>query len=282
MKRIGPHVSIAGGLQNAPLNAQALGATAFGMFTKNQRRWDSKPLDAKTIDLFKKNLQSTGILPRYILPHDGYLINIGHPDNDSREKSFNSFIDELQRCSMLGLPWLNIHPGSHLNLCSEEQCLSIIAESINKALDKTENVTVVLENTAGQGSNVGYCFEHLAAIIEQIDDKSRIGVCIDTCHLLAAGYDFTTKEAFDKTMNKLDSIVGLKYLRGVHLNDSKTSLGSKVDRHHSIGKGNLGIEPFRFIMNDSSFEEIPMVLETIDETIWAQEIKQLYSLVCDK
>ncbi|HEX3020477.1 MAG TPA: deoxyribonuclease IV [Chitinispirillaceae bacterium] len=280
MKLIGPHVSIAGGVQNAPLNAKALGATAFGMFTKNQRRWDAPPLDDKTIDSFKKNLNDTGFAPQSVLAHDSYLINIGHPEKENREKSLNALIDELQRCNQLGLTCLNIHPGSHLGLCSETQCLSIIAESINSAFNVTENVAIVLENTAGQGSNLGYRFEHLAHIIDQVHDKKRIGFCIDTCHLYSAGYDIGSKDAYEKTMSDLDRIVGFQFLRGVHLNDSKTSIGSKVDRHHSIGMGNLGVQPFGFIMNDCRFEQIPMVLETIDETLWASEIRLLNSLVC--
>ncbi len=279
MKLIGPHVSIAGGVQNAPLNAAALGATAFGMFTKNQRRWDAPPLDQKTIDLFKKNLAENGFLPANVLVHDSYLINIGHPQDEVREKSFVAFIDELRRCDQLGLCYLNIHPGSHLQLCSESECLSIIAQSINRAFKETLNVTVVLENTAGQGTNVGYRFEHLAEIIDQIDNKQRIAVCLDTCHLFSAGYDIASKAGYERTMNEFDSIVGFKFLRGVHLNDSKVSMGSKVDRHHSIGKGVLGLEPFGFIMKDSRFEQIPMVLETIDETLWASEIRLLKSMI---
>lgn len=279
MKRIGPHVSISGGVQKAPINAKNVGATAFGMFTKNQRRWDAKPLDTLSIDLFKENLQQAGFKASQVLPHDGYLINIGHPEKDARQKSYLAFVDELQRCSQLGIPLLNIHPGSHLNLCSEQQCLSFIAQSVNMALQEVENVTVVLENTAGQGSNVGYCFEHLAQIIDQVQDKSRIGVCLDTCHLFSSGYNIKTEEGYQETMSDFEKIIGSSFLRGMHLNDSKVALGSKVDRHHSIGKGNLGLEPFRFIMNDSRFEEMPLILETIDESIWPQEIELLYSLV---
>lgn len=278
MIRIGPHVSIAGGLHNAPINARNLGATAFGMFTKNQRRWESKPLDNVTADLFKKTLAECGFLPGQVLPHAGYLINLGHPEKDSRLKSYNAFVDELQRCSLLGLPYLNIHPGSHLNLCSEQECIELIAQSINGALDETQNVTVVIENTAGQGSNIGYRFEHIAQIIDNVIDKTRIGVCIDTCHMFAAGYDLTTKDAFQKTMLEFENIIGFRFLRGVHLNDSKTKLGAKLDRHQSIGKGSIGLDPFKFIVNDERFNEIPLILETIDESLWAQEIKLLYSL----
>lgn len=279
MKLVGPHVSISGGVQNAPLNAASLGATAFGMFTKNQRRWDAPPLEQKTIDLFKKNLTDNGFRPSDVLVHDSYLINIGHPQKESREKSYTAFVDELKRCTQLGLHYLNIHPGSHLQLCSEAECLSIIAQSINRAFEETEGVVVVLENTAGQGSNVGYRFEHLADIIDQVTNKKRIGVCLDTCHLYSSGYDITSKEAYERTMSEFDSKIGFRFLKGVHLNDSKVSLGSKVDRHHSIGKGVLGLETFAFIMNDKRFEQVPMVLETIDETLWASEIQLLNSLV---
>ncbi len=279
MKLVGPHVSISGGVQNAPLNAASLGATAFGMFTKNQRRWDAAPLDEKTIILFKKNLIDNGFKPSSVLVHNSYLINIGNPQKEPWEKSYTAFVDELSRCSQLGLQYLNIHPGSHLKLCSETECLSIIAQSINRAFEETQEVVVVLENTAGQGSNVGYRFEHLAEIIDQVNNKQRIGVCLDTCHLFSSGYDISTKDAYESTMDEFGSIVGFDFLRGVHLNDSKVPLGSKVDRHHSIGKGILGLEPFSFIMNDRRFDQIPMVLETIDETLWASEIQLLNSLV---
>ena len=278
MKRIGPHVSTTGGVQNAPLNAQAIGATAFGLFTKNQRRWVAKPLDSETIDAFRRNAEDAGYLPQHILAHDSYLINIGHPHSEPREQSYTALVDELTRCSQLGLTMLNIHPGSHVNQCSEEECLNLIAEMINRAHLQTEGVSVVLENTAGQGSNVGYRFEHIAYIIDAVHDKSRIGFCLDTCHIFAAGYDLRSRETFDTTMHELERIIGFKYLRGVHLNDCKSTLGSRVDRHHSIGKGELGLEPFRFIMNDQRFEELPLILETIDEHLWPQEISMLYQM----
>lgn len=279
MKRIGPHVHITGGVQNAPLNARSVGATAFGLFTKNQRRWDAKPISSDIIKQFRSNMESEGYIPEHALVHDSYLINIGHPQKEARQKSYNALVDELKRCSQLGLVYLNIHPGSHLNQISEEQCLDNIAQSINRALDETSGVTIVLENTAGQGSNVGYRFEHIASIIDKVNDKSRIGFCIDTCHTYAAGYDIRDFESYCKTMKELDSIIGFQYLRGAHLNDSKTGVGSKVDRHQSIGKGELGFETFSYIMNDPRFEEIPLILETIDETLWPEEIVQLYKMV---
>jgi len=278
MKRIGPHVSAAGGVQEAPVNAHAIGASAFGLFTKNQRQWVAKPLETAAIDAFKKNCETYGYLPQHILPHDSYLINIGNPDAAMRKKSCDALIDELTRCGDLGLVTLNIHPGSHLRLISEEACCTLIAESVNHALEKTKGVIVVLENTAGQGSNVGYRFEHLAAIIDAVDDKTRIGCCIDTCHAFAAGYDIRTKELYEQTMNTFDSIVGIKFLRGMHLNDAKVAFGSHVDRHHSIGEGTIGWEPFSFIMADSRIDELPLILETIDEVKWPHEIQRLSAM----
>ena len=277
MKYIGAHVSIAGGVENAPLNAAAIGAKAFAMFTKNQRQWTSPPLTETSIEAFKANCRKHGYAPEHILPHDGYLINLGNPDPVKREQSRKAFTDEMKRCMLLGLDRLNFHPGSHLREIPEEECLRLIAESVNAALDETEGVTAVLENTAGQGSNLGYSFEQLARIMEMIRDTSRIGVCIDTCHSFAAGYDLKSEEGYEKTMEAFERIIGFRYLRGVHLNDSKSVLGGHLDRHNSIGRGELGLEPFRRMMNDPRFDNVPMVLETIDETLWPEEIRLLYS-----
>lgn len=277
MKRVGAHVSAAGGVENAPLNAQKIGAKAFALFTKSQRQWAAKPLTDKSINAFKENLQIVGIAPEHVLPHDSYLINLGHPEPEGIEKSRNAFIDEMQRVSQLGLKLLNFHPGAHLKKIDESISLDRVAESINIALEQTEGVTAVIENTAGQGTNLGYSFEHLAHIIDGVEDKSRVGVCLDTCHTFTAGYDMRTPETCEQTFGDFEKIVGFKYLRGMHLNDSKPDLGSRVDRHHSLGLGKLGLEVFKYIMNDDRFEEIPMVLETIDDTIWPDEIKLLYS-----
>lgn len=277
-KFVGAHVSASGGVYNAPINAQKIGAKAFALFTKNQRQWMAKPLDAKTVDLFFKNLEESKIDTKHILPHDSYLINLGHPEQQKREKSLEAFIDEVNRCSLLGLKMLNFHPGSHLKKISPEQCLDLISESINKTLDVTEGVTLVIENTAGQGSNLGYRFEHLAYLIDKCEDKSRIGVCLDTAHLFGAGYDIRDEASYNKTMQEFDKIVGFEYLRGMHINDSKAKLGSRVDRHHSLGKGEIGLEAFRLIMNDDRLDNIPLILETIDESIWDQEIELLYSM----
>ncbi len=277
-KYVGAHTSAAGGVYNAIRNAEAIGAKAFALFTKNQRQWKAKPLDAETIDTFKRMLEESGILPKHVLPHDSYLINLGHPEEEKRQKSFDAFVDEVERCMQLGLDRLNFHPGSHLKKITEEQCMDYIADNMNRTLDRTEGVTLVLENTAGQGSNLGWKFEHLAYIIDRIEDKSRVGVCIDTCHMFTAGYDIRTRDAYDVSMAEFGNVIGFDYLRGMHLNDSKPGLGSHVDRHESIGKGKIGLEAFRFIMNDPRMDDIPLILETIDETIWAEEIRLLYSL----
>ncbi len=276
MKYVGAHVSVQGGVENAPLNAMEIGAKAFALFTKNQRQWKAKPLTQESIDAFKKNLRLAGIQPKHVLPHDSYLINLGHPDRDALQKSRDAFIDEMERCMQLELPLLNFHPGSHLKKISEEESLARVAESINLALDATSGVTAVIETTAGQGTNLGYSFEHLATIIEQIDDKSRVGVCIDTCHIFTAGYDLRTVEACNETFSQFDEIVGFDYLLGMHLNDSKPDLGARVDRHQSLGAGKIGWTAFEYIMRDARFDDIPLILETIDPSIWKDEILALY------
>ncbi len=278
MKYVGAHVSAAGGVENAPLNAQKIGAKAFALFTKNQRQWVAKPLTEKSIETFKANLQKVDIAPEQVLPHDSYLINLGHAEAEPLQKSRNAFLDEMQRCEQLGIPLLNFHPGAHLNKISEEQSLDIVADSINWALDQSSGVTAVIENTAGQGTTLGYSFEHLAHIIDKVEDKSRVGVCLDTCHTFTAGYDLRTVAACDETFAEFERIVGFSYLCGMHLNDSKPELGSRVDRHDSLGKGKIGLECFRYLMNDARFDNIPMVLETIDDSLWAEEIALLYSM----
>lgn len=275
MKYIGAHVSASGGVDNAPINAYQIGATAFALFTKNQRQWHAKPLESSMIDSFKKRCEKYGFTSKQILPHDSYLINLGHPDSEQLEKSRTAFLDEMQRCEQLGLTLLNFHPGSHLKQISVDECLSRIAESINITLDKTKDVVAVIENTAGQGSNLGYKFEHLAQIIDLVEDKSRVGVCIDTCHAFAAGYDLRTEKACQETFAEFEKIVGFNYLRGMHLNDAKSELASHVDRHDSLGEGNIGKTAFRYIMQDSRIDEIPLILETINSDIWAQEIAWL-------
>jgi len=293
-KFVGAHVSASGGVENAPLNAMAIGARAFALFTKNQRQWVAKPLETKSIDAFRRNLEESGILPKHVLPHDSYLINLGHPEVEKLEKSREAFIDELQRCEILGLDRLNFHPGSHLVkipkkdpsyndklMTAELECLDVVGDSLNYAIDATQNsnVKLVIENTAGQGTNLGYRFEHLSHIIDKVEDKSRVGVCLDTCHTFTGGYDLRTREAYDETMKQFGNIVGFEYLMGMHINDSKPPLGSRVDRHHSLGQGEIGWNAFEYIMNDEHMDDIPLVLETIDDSIWAEEIEALYKLV---
>ena len=279
MKYIGAHVSAAGGVENAPLNAAAIGAKAFALFTKNQRQWVAPPLTAESIEKFKTNLAIHNYKPWQVLPHDSYLINLGHPGKAELEKSRSAFLDEMQRCEQLGLDRLNFHPGSHLNQITPEESLKTIAESINIALDKTRGIIAVIENTAGQGSNLGHLFEQIRFIIDLIEDKSRVGVCLDTCHTFTAGYDLITPEGYAETFSQFDEIIGFGYLRGLHLNDSMKPLGSHVDRHDNIGKGFLGTEVFRRIMNDPRFDEIPIILETPDEEKWAEEISLLYNMI---
>ena len=278
MKYIGAHVSASGGVENAPLNANAIGAKAFALFTRNQRQWKSSPLTKKSISLIKERCEEFGYEAKHILPHDSYLINLGHPDPDGLQKSRDAFLDEMQRCEQLGLDRLNFHPGSHLNEISVDDCLARIAESINRTLEQTVGVCAVIENTAGQGTNLGYTFEQIAAIINRVDDKSRVGVCIDTAHTLAAGYDIKTEQGFTETFRHFDEVIGFSYLRGMHINDSKKDLATRVDRHDSIGKGVMGMTTFQMLMKDTRFDDIPLILETPDESIWAEEISYLYTL----
>jgi len=279
MKYVGAHVSASGGVENAPVNASKIGAKAFALFTKNQRQWFSSPLTDENIRLFNENCKTYGYKPEYILPHDSYLINLGSPEKEALDKSRKSFFDELKRCEQLGLTLLNFHPGAHLKAISEQESIKRIAESINLALQKTKGVTAVIENTAGQGSAIGYKFEHLRAIIDLVDDKKRVGVCLDTCHTFTAGYDLRSAAAYEGTMAAFDTTVGFAYLRGIHLNDSKKDLATRVDRHESLNTGLLGKDVFSRMMNDPRFDNMPIILETPDESLWEKEIKMLYSLV---
>jgi deoxyribonuclease-4 len=279
MKYIGAHVSASGGVENAPLNADKIGAKAFAIFTKNQRQWKAAPLSESSITQFKENCLKYGYLPQYILPHDGYLINPGSPEKEMLDKSREALLDEMQRCEQLGLTMLNFHPGAHLGKISEDDCIKNVAESINICLSETQGVTAVIENTAGQGSHIGYMFEHLRKIIDLVDDKSRIGVCFDTCHAYASGYDIKSFEGYELTFREFDQIIGLSFLKGFHLNDARKGLGSRVDRHESIGKGDLGEEVFIRIMKDPRFDNMPIILETPDEEIWGEEIAWLYKMV---
>lgn len=283
MKYVGAHVSTAGGVSEAPVEANRIGAKAFALFTRNPSRWNSKAISAKEAEAFRRGCREFGYDASQILPHDSFLINLGSPDPEGLEKSRAAFLDEMRRCEQLGLTMLNFHPGSHLRQIDEEQCLDLIAESVNEILAKTTGVKAVIENTAGQGSNLGYTFEQIRRIIDGVEDKSRVGVCIDTCHALASGYDFTSREGYDRAWNDFGRIIGWEYLSGMHINDSKKGLGSKVDRHESLGRGQLGLDQtgfdfFSTMMNDSRLDGIPMILETPDESLWPQEISWLYSL----
>ncbi|WP_110687879.1 deoxyribonuclease IV [Salinicola aestuarinus] len=275
MKTIGAHVSAAGGVDQAIGRAVEIGANAFALFTKNQRQWRAKPLDETTIAAFKAACREQGFGPGQILPHDSYLINLGHPEREGLEKSRAAFLDECQRCEQLGLELLNFHPGSHLRKISESDCLARIAESINETHAATHSVVAVIENTAGQGSNLGFRFEQLAEIIEQVENKDRVGACIDTCHAFAAGYDLRTGDDAVAMLDAFDAVVGRRFLRGMHLNDAKSALASRVDRHHSLGQGNIGLPGFTALMQDARTDDIPLILETVDPAIWAEEIQWL-------
>ncbi|WP_343126627.1 deoxyribonuclease IV [Buchnera aphidicola] len=277
-KYIGAHVSSAGGVENSVLRAHEIGATTFALFLQNQRRWESPPLTKISKILFKKNCQKYGYVSKYILPHSSYLINLGHPNNFLRKKSQFFFIKEIYRCQELGLSMLNFHPGSFLRKISEKKCLKNIIESINIVLNITKDITIVIENTAGQGSNVGYCFEHLAYIIRYVEDHTRIGVCLDSCHLYASGYDLHDFTGILNTFKKFEEIVSFKYLKGLHLNDSLYPLRSRIDRHENLGKGYIKSFFFKWIMKTKKFQNIPIILETKNKNLWSSEIKWLKSL----
>ena len=279
MKYIGAHVSSEQGVSHAPLNAHLIGAKSFALFTRNPSRWTSKAIPAAEAEAFRENCAAYGYTPDVILPHDSFLINLGSPDADKLEKSRKAFLDEMCRCEQLGLTMLNFHPGSHLRELETDACLDLIAESVNMILDKTSGVKAVIENTAGQGSNLGCTFEQIAHIIDRIEDKDRVGVCIDTCHAYTSGYDMVSQEAYDKTWSDFDSVIGMKYLCGMHLNDTMKNLGSKIDRHASLFTGNLKEEFWRRLMNDPRMDGIPLILETPNEEIWSEEIRQLYAMI---
>ena len=279
MKYVGAHVATSKGVSSAPLNAHNIGAKAFALFTRNPSRWASKPITDKDANLFKERCDEFGFSPEVILPHDSYLINLGSPEEEALAKSRLAFMDELQRCEQLGLKLLNFHPGSPLRKMEIDDCLDRIAESINVCLGESAGVKAVIENTAGQGSNLGFSFAQIARIIDGVEDKERVGVCIDSCHAFAAGYDLANREGYESMWREFDETIGLKYLSGMHINDSKKGLGSKVDRHESVGKGMIGEEFFKMMMNDPRLDNIPLILETPNDEIWPDEIAWLYSLV---
>ena len=279
MKYIGAHVSISGGVENAPLNAARLGATAFALFTKNQRQWNAPKYTAEQIAAFKENCRIHNYTPAQILPHDSYLINLGQPDKEKRQRALAAFIDELERCAELGLDRLNFHPGSSLKAVDDEAGCRIIGETVRIALNEVPEVTAVFENTAGQGSNLGFTFEQLALMMEVVDMPERTGVCIDTCHAFAAGYDLASEEGYEWTMAQFARNLDFSLLAGMHLNDSKGALGKHLDRHESMGKGVLGEACFRRIAADIRLDGVPMILETPVPELWAEEIAALRKMI---
>lgn len=278
MKLVGAHVSTQSGVSQAPLNAHGIGAKSFALFTRNPSRWTSPSIKPAEAEAFKRNCAELGFGPECILPHDSYLINLGSPEEESLAKSRSAFLDEFRRCEQLGLTMLNFHPGSHLKKIDTDACLERIAQSINGVLECTEGVKAVIENTAGQGTNLGFSFEQIAKIIDGVEDKSRVGVCIDSCHAYSAGYDLATDEGYEKVWADFDRTIGLGYLCAMHINDSKRPLGSRIDRHEAVGYGTLGAKFFHLLMNDPRLDNKPLILETPDESRWAAEIAWLYSL----
>ncbi|KAJ6630382.1 xylose isomerase-like protein [Mycena sp. CBHHK59/15] len=295
--KVGAHVSAAGGIENAIINASAIGANSFALFVKSQRKWTSPALTESSISSFKAQLVEHGFNPSHILPHGSYLINLGNPDAEKRQKSYDCFLDDLKRCESLGLTLYNFHPGSSVGQATTDEAISLIAECINQAHKETETVVTVLENMvqnlfdiwlplteikqAGAGNIIGGDFSHLSNIISQVDDKTRVGVCLDTCHMFAAGYDLRAKEGWESVIADFDQQIGLSYLRGMHLNDSKTDCGSKRDRHENIGMGYIGGQGFHHILNDVRFQNIPLILETPsfeEPEVWATEIAALNKL----
>ncbi len=272
---IGAHVSIQGGVFNAPQRARQLGANAMAMFVKNQRRWRDRAFDYEVVQSFKEQLHLAGIASQNVLVHSGYLINLGSPDITVRTNSVAALVDEIQRCEQLGLSRLVLHPGSHLRQISERNCLQLIAEGVNAALDETANVMILLENTAGQGSNLGYNFEQLASIIGQVGQAERIGVCIDTCHLWAAGYDLSQEDSYQATWLSFERLIGWSFLYGIHINDSKGGCGSHLDRHAGLGMGAMGSKVLLRLLADERLAVVPWVLETPNYELWSKEISWL-------
>jgi deoxyribonuclease-4 len=275
---LGAHISIAGGVYNIFERAKSVTANSIQIFTKSNNRWSSKPYTEKEIEEFyelKKEYK-----PFAVFGHVAYLINLCSPKGNIEKLSISAFIDEMHRCYQLELPYLVMHPGSHLGK-GEKWGLDKIAENFNQIIQRTANskTIVLLETTAGQGTNLGYTFEQLRYILDHVERKDRFGICVDTCHIFAAGYDIATPEKYEETMQELNKVIGLERVRVIHLNDSKYPCGSKRDRHAHIGKGEIGLEGFRALMNDRRFTSIPMVLETPKEdNMDIENLKLLRSL----
>ncbi|XP_068108230.1 probable endonuclease 4 isoform X2 [Hyperolius riggenbachi] len=279
-KFVGAHVSIQGGLWNAALEAGRIGARAFGLFLRSQRTWNSKTLEESSAEKFRRTCAELGLDSRFILPHSPYLMNLGSPKPDVRQKSRDMLVDELGRCRLLGLTIYNIHPGSHVGEMPVDKCLELIADGINHAHSQVPGVTVVLENMSRQGSTVGGRFQELRGIIDLVEDKTRIGVCLDTCHAFAAGHNLAEEAGLRHMLDEFEETVGLSYLRAVHLNDSKGKVGCRLDRHENIGRGHIGVTGFRQVMNEPRFNDIPMILETPYNAEF-DEIELLYSLCAE-
>ncbi len=274
MRYIGAHVSAAGGLENAVTNAKAIGATGFALFTKNQRQWKAPALKPEECQRFKDACAAAGYTAEAILPHDSYLINLGNPDPEKRAKALDAFVCELQRVESLGLKYLNFHPGSGLGAPTDET-LRNIAAAIRQALDETEFAVAVIENTAGQGSVSGKSLEELQILCELVGNPERCGVCIDTCHAHAAGIDIVSPEGYDAFWKEFEERLGFSTLKGMHLNDTHSALGSHLDRHACIGDGLLGWELFERLVADSRLDGVPMILETPEPERWSSEIARL-------
>ncbi|KAK7203347.1 Apn1 protein [Myxozyma melibiosi] len=275
---VGAHVSSAKGVFNAVTNSNRTGGNAFALFVKPQRRWTASPLKPEEISEFGKLAKELDYdLKKHALPHGSYLINLANLDKDKNKQAYDAFLDELKRCEQLGIGHYNFHPGSTLGN-DRATALKQLATNVNRAIKETSSVKIVLENMAGHGNLIGSTWEDLKEVIDMVEDKTRVGVCIDTCHTFAAGFDIRTQELYDKMWEEFDRVVGLKYLSSIHLNDSKAPLGSNRDLHQNIGLGFLGLESFRVLMNTKHVEGLPMILETPngeDETVWAREIKYI-------
>lgn len=278
MKYVGAHMSIAKGFHDAVFKSIKMKANAMAFFVQSPRSWNSKPLNESLIIQFKKACQENNINPKkQILVHGSYMTNLSNPEKEKRAMSSSLILEEMKKCELLGIGLFNVHPGSTLGKISKKKAITFLAEEINKLIKKTNSIVFVIETMAGQGNTLGESFQELKNIIDLIEDKTRIGVCIDTCHIYSAGYNIKTKEAFDKVFSSFDKIIGFEYLRGMHLNDSKTPFNSKKDRHEHLGKGSIGLDVFKFIMEDPRFDNIPLIIETPDPNNYPNEIEKLLS-----
>jgi deoxyribonuclease-4 len=275
---LGAHMSIAGGVDQAPGRGEAIGCTAMQIFTKNSNQWAAKPLSDEMAERFRQQVAGSGLT--HVVAHDSYLINMCSPDDALWRRSIDACVDELERCARLGVPWLVAHPGGHMRR-GEEYGIERMAQAIDLIHDRVPVAasSLALETTAGQGTIIGYRFEHIAAAIQLTREPDRIGVCLDTCHIFAAGYDIRTAAGYKRTMQEFDATIGLKRLKVVHVNDSKKDLGCRVDRHEHIGKGFLGLEAFRHLMNDPRLNDVPLILETPKDESCREDVENLSTLL---